>query len=169
MARLSMKISPKVVYGNVKRAAAQMLVDNVQQKLLYRVLGSASGIGTGESDNGVYTYFKGSFLATNYDTGEEFRAGKAFMPGAASTLLEGALSGDVTAVEFAFDVGIELDETSATGYVYTVESLLKPTQEDPLLRLSSSLPKAHTKTIAAPVASTTHKTETHKTAAHKAA
>lgn len=140
MAKLLAKITTKNVIGDMKDIAAHMRVAGEHSKLLYNVLGIARAAEAKETDYGIGTKFKGNFMAVNLLTGEEFRAGSCYLVGAANELLAGAI-GD-SPVEFGFVIGVELDDASATGYVYTAESLIKPTENDPLTLLSKSISAA---------------------------
>lgn len=135
--KLVKKISSKVVVGDVKLMAAQMLVANEKSRDLYTVIGVGRAVEGRETDYGIAEKFKGNFLAVNLLTGEEFRSGACFLPGPAGQMLSGAMAGEP--IEFGFKIGIELDASSATGYVYTTESLITPAENDPLTLLAKSI------------------------------
>lgn len=106
---------------------------------LLDIVGQVTGYKIGNSDKGEYVKFSGSFMAVNKDSGEMFRSGVAILPGAAPGLLVGALDGGASGVEFAFSVGAKYDPTAVTKYVYTLQSRLAPREDDPVMRLASSL------------------------------
>lgn len=135
--RLINKISSKTVMGDLKLMAAHMLVGDVKSRELYTVIGIARKADGKETDYGTATKFVGNFSAVNLQTGEEFRSGAAYLPGAAGDMLYGAMGGDP--VEFGFKIGIELDNSAATGYIFTVESLIEPGENDPLVTLARSI------------------------------
>lgn len=137
MSKLVKKISSKTVIGDIKLMAAQMLVGNEPRRELYTVVGIGRTVQGLETDYGTAEKFRGNFLAVNLLTGEEFRSGACYLPGAAGEMLAGAMNGDP--IEFGFKIGIELDNAAATGYVYTCESLITPTENDPLTLLSRSI------------------------------
>lgn len=131
------KISIKTVIGNVQQG---IMRQEIKPGNLMRIVGVASGVKTGVSDYGDWLALTGQFKATNLLTNEQYTSGKAFLPDEASDLIAGAVRGeDSQAVEFAFDIGVKLDESSATGYVYTVTPLMEMGGDDPLARIESSL------------------------------
>ena len=133
------KLSVKSVVGDVKKMVAAG--DIKKSTPVMRAYGKATGIQTGTSDNGDWVAFKGEFKGINLLTGEEYGSGKLFMPDVASDLLEGMLVGEeVNGVEFGFDLLVKPDASSATGYVYEAEPLIKPAQDDTLSRLAADLP-----------------------------
>lgn len=138
--RLISKISVRDVFGGKGQILDLVMKDKDQSHALMRVVGIASGISTGEGDNGPWTGLKGQFRATNLVTGEEFSSGKCFLPNIAQDMIVGALMAETSnAVEFAFDVSAIFDETAATSYVYSAESLIPPTENDPLAMLYKGL------------------------------
>lgn len=84
---------------------------------------------------------KGEFKAVNLETGEVFRAGVCYLPKMASELIAGVLKGEGVSgdVQFGFRVSARYDESSATQYVYDVESLMEVAENDPLELLTKSL------------------------------
>lgn len=132
------KISVKTVVGNVKKMVAN---EEIKEKTaVMRVFGVASKVVTGTSDNGDWVAFIGQFKAINTVSGEEFASGKLFLPGVASDLLEGAVNSDeANAVEFGFDILVEPNDASATGYIYQAESLIAPSEDDTLARMEKAI------------------------------
>lgn len=139
------KISVRDVFGGKAEILKVVMSDQEKKHPIMRVVGIASGMRTGESDNGPWTGLKGQFSATNLVTGQEFRSGQCFMPDVANDLVVGALMAeDSSAVEFGFIIYASYDETAATSYIYSAEPLVKPKENDPLamLLLSVSEPTA---------------------------
>lgn len=132
------KLSVKTVVGNVKKMVAS---DEIKEPTaIMRIFGVATRAQVGEGDNGPWVAFIGQFKAINLLDGTEYTSGKAFLPDVASDLLEGALAGDgAQGAEFGFDVLVVPDESSATGYIYQAESLIKPTEDDTLSRLEKTV------------------------------
>lgn len=132
------KISTKTIFGtvNAKTPSDEGVVK--ANGALYRVFGMASDVKHGESQYGPYTEFRGQFRALNLHTGEEYQAGKCFLPVVASNLLEGILT-SVDAAQFAFDIGVKEADTQI-GYEYTVTPLIAADEADPLTALANSLP-----------------------------
>lgn len=132
------KISVKTVCGDLKVLLRQgKLKDNM---LLMRVMGIATGTATGTGDYGSWVAFKGSFEATNMINGIVRQSGRCLLPDVASELLEAAVvQSGVTGVEFAFDITLHFDNTSATGYVFGATPLLTPSANDPLALLKNTV------------------------------
>lgn len=63
-----------------------------------------------------------------------YRTGTMFLPDVALGLILPALesAGKGAQIQFAFRIGVERDDTAATGYIYTAESLIEPEENDPL-------------------------------------
>jgi len=132
------KLSVKTVCGNIKKMVAAEEIKGATP--IMRVFGTASRAVVGESDNGPWVAFVGQFKAVNLLDGTEHQSGKLFLPDVASDLLEGAVSAnEAGSVEFGFDILAVPDESSAVGYVYQANSLIKPAEDDTLLRLEQNL------------------------------
>lgn len=132
------KLSVKTVVGNVKKMVASEAI--TKPTAVMRMFGVATRTQTGEGDNGPYVAFIGQFKAINLLDGTEYTSGKAFLPDVASDLLEGALASEgANGAEFAFDILVVPDESSAPGYVYQAESLIKPSEDDTLARLEKAV------------------------------
>ena len=128
------KISVKTCFGGKKEIFA-----NIDSDIL-RVYGKARGTKSDVSQYGTWTAFIGSFRAVNLVTGEEFASSKIFLPNQAEEMLLGVLGGN-DVVDFGFDIGVSENETSATGYEFTVKPLLQPKEEDdPLAQMAKMLP-----------------------------
>lgn len=117
-------------------------LDGKVQPLL-RVFGIAAKTVPGANDYGPFVKIKGQFMATNLQTGEQFRSGTVLLPKVAEELLTGALDSLADdaggRVEFGFDIGAHFDESVATKYVYDVVPLTQPKESDPLVMLGKSI------------------------------
>lgn len=130
------KISTKTVLGKKPAVPA-----DDKPHWLFQVVGIANDKTTGETDKGPWIALLGAFQATNYETGEIYRSGRAFLPNVALDLVLGQLGAkDVQSVQFAFRIGVRADETSVTGYVYIAEPVINVTENDPLEALLAKLP-----------------------------
>lgn len=127
--RLLKKISVSTVCGKIE--------DKTERALLH-VYGVTHGVKQGQSDYGPWISFVGNFAAVNLETGEEFRAGKLFLPEIAEIMLHSQLA-EADSVQFAFEIGIIESKKSAIGYEYTVKPLVKPQENDPLLAMKKQL------------------------------
>jgi hypothetical protein len=101
---------------------------------VFRIAGTAGGVKRGESTYGTWQAFLGSFVAVDLkDQTRQFQAGMAFLPDVVTELLVKAVefsdaeTGEVGTRDVAFDltVGIQQDDKSTTGYVYTVTPHIK--------------------------------------------
>ena len=134
--QLIRKLSPKTVIGGRIKAPEKATP-------LYVVIGQAHGTKTGNSDNGPWVAFLGSFEATRASDGQRFQSGQCFVPKAIEDLLVSAMKAgqkdDASAsVEFAIEVGIKPADTTI-GYEYTIKNLVKTSNADPLALLRSKV------------------------------
>lgn len=105
-----------------------------------RMMGIATKIQTGETDNGPWVAIIGTHKAINVFTGDEVRSSKAFLPAPADDMIAAQLAMEgVDSVEYAIDVNVHYDESAITSYVYGVEVLQEPTENDPLNALEKTL------------------------------
>jgi len=111
------------------------------------IVGIATGTKTGTSNFGDWTALTGNFIASteSKETGEElrFRTGVLFLPDVALFLITPALeqAGKGAQIQFGFRIGVIKDDATAPGYSYVAESLIEPTENDPLeLLAAKSLP-----------------------------
>lgn len=131
MENLISKISVATVYGPIDKKNPNADV--------MRVAGIATGVKTGVSTYGDWTALIGDFKAVNLETSEVFRAGKCFLPETAMSLVLGALGGEVSSVQFAFEI-ITVEADTSCGYEYRVKPLVESSESDPLNQLVSSVP-----------------------------
>lgn len=137
------KISAATVFGGKSEILETVFRDKSKNHPLYRVVGKCNGSRTGAGKEGMndWVAMLGSFQATNAITGEVFRAGACFLPQFAADLVLGQLGGDVDSVKFAFDIGAQHDERSATSYIYTAVPLMEPSEDDELNAMENNLPR----------------------------
>lgn len=113
-----------------------------EPRSLYRVFGTARDVKHGDSQYGEWTAFIGSFEAIRFADRQRFQAPQCFLQGASEGLLLDALLAarkeDASAtVMFAFDIGVKpsqkwVTEDKGNAYEYTVRTVLKTQQHDPL-------------------------------------
>lgn len=134
------KLSMKTVFGTVKdiRSAAESF--GGKPKPIVRVMGVANKTRAGEGDNGPWVAFLGQFEFINLITGESFVGGKAFLPNPVSDMVEAQLE-DNDRVQFAFDITVKEDESSAVGYEYGAQTVLSVQENDPLAMLKAQVMK----------------------------
>jgi len=143
----------KVIGGKPKIAEiAKYFADHPEEKALYlaRFFGTANGTKNGISDFGEWMCLTGQFRAINVETGETFDSGICFLPDVAQDMVLGALTGS-NAVDFAFDIGVVLDASSATGYVYIATPLVQE-ENNPINRMQEKLASMALPSLPAPSA-----------------
>lgn len=131
------KISVATIVGNVKAIVKEM--KDGESKAIMRVVGICNGTQVGDGDNGPWTALKGEFKAINLETKKEYVSGKCFLPKGISDLVVGQLGGEVTKVQFAFDIIIVEDIDSQVGYHYNAESLVKPAENNAIALLEAQI------------------------------
>ena len=137
--KLINKLSVKAIIGGKGNILETVMKDKEAEHVVARILGIATGIKTGEGDNGPWTGLTGTFKGVNVTTGEEFQSGVLFMPNVAQDMVTGALMADTKAVEFGFEITAKYDETSATSYVYSARPLFESSESDPLKMLEARM------------------------------
>jgi hypothetical protein len=152
------KITIKTVFGNVKGE-----VSKKEPSLhVLRVWGSASGTKIVTTSFGDSIGLTGRFGAINPVTGEEFRAGRVFLPEMIAENVAHALASGADTVQFGYDIMAEFNPTVATGYQYRCVPLVEEDKEtDPLALMAKELPKMP-KLLTAPETKNTEKTDSKK-------
>ncbi len=124
------KISLRTVCGIIKSPAEN------EKKELMVIYGTAIGSKTGTTIYGDFTGLKGNFAAINSETGEELRAGEAYLPDVALNLIMAAFKeSENNAVTFGFKIfatGLKPDEKDNAQHTYSAEPLLETENDDPL-------------------------------------
>lgn len=140
---ITKKLSMRSVTGSKKEMLALAESGKGKPVLAARFMGMATGIKTGEGDNGPWLALTGEHKGINAATGEEVRSPVCFMPSPAGELVAAQLAQEgVNTVNYAFDVLVIEDETSAVGYVYETKTLMEVSEADPLNALEASLSAA---------------------------
>ena len=107
---------------------------------LATIIGRVNKIKPGESDYGPFCRFLGLFKGVNLRTGEVFRSSACLLPKAIEEEIEAAFSmGDIATLDFGYKIGAKYDATVATKYVYIVQSLMAPSEQDPIEMLEKSM------------------------------
>lgn len=107
---------------------------------LCTIIGRVNKVKPGESDYGPFCRFLGLFKGVNLRTGEVFRSSACLLPKAIEEEIEAAFGmGDVSSLDFGYKIGAKYDKTVATGYIYVVQSLLAPSELDPIEMLEKSM------------------------------
>jgi len=106
------KISSKLMCGVIRENA-----DGV----LYNVIGTATGIKTGESNFGVWVALKGEFNAWNDKV--NVKSNVIFLPEVATIPLEAALKSGAKHVDFGIAV-VKCASESIIGYEYSIKNII---------------------------------------------
>ena len=132
------KLSTKTIVGKITRGD----VPAKGIKPMFRVMGTAMGTKSGQSNYGDFLAFRGNFKAIRIEDKEVFASAVCFLPQMATDILLPAVEHNIasggTGVMFAFDIGIKAAD-NAVGYEYTVIPLTDTA--DSLDSLENSLPK----------------------------
>ena len=93
-----------------------------------KIVGKSTSAAHGSTDKGPYIKFGGDFFAVNLLTGETFQSGVCILPQFVALQLEAALKAS-NSVEFGLEIGAKRNDTSVTGYEFTIKPLIeaKPT------------------------------------------
>ena len=151
--RIAKKISVKEVVGPVRTHLLKLVdketgtIPNGVSVPLCTFIGKATGWQVKETDMGDSILLKGFFEGTSLIADKEgkfnkVRGGQCYLPGSAAEMVSGMFDDKVQGIEFAFRISIVSDDTAITGYVYNVDSLIEPQEDDALGRLAAQLPKA---------------------------
>lgn len=126
------KITPKAIMGG------RPTLVNGKKTDLCSIAGVARRCESVNTTFGESIRFIGDFIAVNLQTGEVFRANRAFFPKVVEGELESAVRGNGN-VEFAFKISIIPDADSATGYVYHAEPVQKVRESDQVAALAEKI------------------------------
>ena len=140
MAKMIKKISVKNVFGTIANK------DNGETTDLIEVLGICIDTEKVTTQYGDATKFKGSFKATNCETGEQFESSTLYLPDIAADELKMAMSSGAQQVQFATRISVQHSVTTdekgnmSYDYQYACENLLPKSEEnDPLLALENAI------------------------------
>lgn len=141
----------KITVGNIglDKPIIVKIVEKAKGKPIgiCRVVGQAVKMKPGSTDKGEYVKFIGLFAAQNYVDGQEYRSGNLILPNVCSGTLEGLLGSaqaktkdgeGAAAVVFGYEIIAVGDPKAATGYVFSMKSLVQG--EDPLAEMLAKLP-----------------------------
>lgn len=123
------KLSVKTVHGKVDPSKLDK-----EGSVLFRIMGEASGLKSGESQFGAWTALTGQFAAIK-PSGEMVRASQAFLPDVLLSMIQPVVE-QGEKVEFVFDVVAVPDSSVAVGYTYAARPVIAPEPAtDPIARL----------------------------------
>ena len=136
--KLLRKLTTKEIVGG--KVDVRKLPQDNSVTPLCTVYGTAMDATVKASQFGDYVLFTGMFRAIPADSEDSFHAGKLILPAVAQDMLHGAVMvNEGAAVEFAFKIGVRYDATSATSYVYVVESVFDHSESTAMAAIESKL------------------------------
>lgn len=108
---------------------------------LLQIYGIAAKYKPDQSDKGPYVRFYGQFRGANLITKQVYESSVVLLPGIIENGLFAAMGPQDAPREtqFAFTVGVKFDAKAATKYVYAAESMLPPSENDPIALLERQL------------------------------
>lgn len=106
---------------------------------LCTVIGRVNKIKPGVSDYGPFCRFIGLFKGVNLRTGDVYRSSACLLPKAIEEEIEAAFGMEVSSLDFGYKIGAKYDETSAKQYIYIIQSLMAPSETDPVEMLEKSM------------------------------
>lgn len=101
-----------------------------------KIVGKSTSAAHGSTDKGPYIKFGGDFYAVNLLTGESFQSGVSILPQFVALQLEAALKAS-NSVEFGLEIGAKRNDTSVTGYEFTIKPLIEAKPTDTVSALLS--------------------------------
>ena len=118
------KLSAKTIVGDVKKLVREGQLTS--GTVLYRVIGIADGVRSGESNFGPWTAFSGDFEAVNMLTGEVSRGPQFFSDKSFTDALLSRMNANPgAAVEFALEVAIEINDDYPMGFGYVTRPIVE--------------------------------------------
>lgn len=137
------KLSVATVFGKIDLKKLIAADEKGETVPVMRVMGSAIGTKTGDSNFGPWTALQGQFKAINLDTGETSEAATLFLPDVALTpILVGLAAPGARGVQFAIDIHAKYAADAKPGgvpYEYTFVPLLPAEDTDPIKQLELRL------------------------------
>lgn len=137
----SVKLLKKATISHiVGSATVKTFKDYKGETPIVRIIGAARQATMVATPHGEAPKFVGNFATVNLLTGERGRATTLFLPAPVDqmlydTVMEASDDAKRAGIEFAFDVTVEPNEKSVTGYVYNVKNLIESKVADPLEHL----------------------------------
>lgn len=115
---------------------------------IMRVIGQVTGYRVGESRDGGSSWVecRGTFQATNLQTGEMQKSvAKMILPNVVSEPLAAALMGGADTADFAVEIDVVFDETTATMYYFEARTLMEVETAKPVAGILARLEAAGVK------------------------
>lgn len=132
--KLTIKAAGGWTTAKIKEQIESAKLENGQSIGIIKVVGKTTGAKTGQTDKGTYVKLTGEFFATDLTTGEAFSSASCILPNFVSESIAAALA-QSPSVEFALEIGVKRNDTSVTGYEFTVRPLIEAKPSDTMMAL----------------------------------
>ena len=132
MSNIVKKLSVKTLIGPIQKP------DEGKTVKLCRFIGIAKSLKTVSTAFGESTGLLGDFVGVNLETGEQSRSAVLYAPQILIDMIAPQIE-QGNAVEFAFDICVTGDKSVAVGYRYSLDTVLAPSENDPMEKLLSAV------------------------------
>lgn len=138
----------EVIAKTVSPKTGKPGLEDGESVAIIRVVGTASGAKSGQTEKGTYTKLAGNFVGTDLTTGALYQSGQCILPEFVGAQLGAALlGGGAEGVDFAFEITAKRDDSAVTGYSYGVKPLIETKASDKMTELMAkagiALPSAN--------------------------
>lgn len=136
------KITIKDVCGRTRIIAPEGHKDGdpIPDRLLMLVMGMVTRVSDGNAQYGDFIKLHGQFEATNLSNNKQFAAGACILPDVANDMVHAQFAAEgVTTVQFAFRIGVKVNDSVAIGYEYYAEPVVSMAENDPLAALRKAI------------------------------
>jgi hypothetical protein len=135
--------SMEMTEGRIKKITTRIIVGKkrdpvTSETLLYKVIGVATGVKTGESNYGPWKALRGEFEAKRWSDGKVFKAPLVVLPEEVIDRIHARLDTGSAAVGFALHVLVQ-PRAAAPGFVYDYVYPCEPHAHEPLAALRDYL------------------------------
>lgn len=126
----------EVIAKSVSSKTGKPGLEDGESVAIIRIVGTASGAKTGQTEKGTYTKLAGNFVGTDLTTGALYQSGQCILPEFVGAQLGGALlEGAAKGVEFGFEILAKRADSAVTGYEYSVKPLIQTAPSDRMAEL----------------------------------
>jgi hypothetical protein len=143
--KLARKITIKEVVGDKMKILAAALTGRDGEAAtgkevpIMTVMGRVDSFRTGEGDNGPFIKLMGDFEAVNLLTGEITSNSMAILPNHVGGGIVAAIKGGAQGIQFAVEIRVKFDITSATSYMFEIYTHMKPQASDAIAAIKAQL------------------------------
>lgn len=135
--------SMDITEGRIKKITTKIIVGKKREPItgpteLYKAIGIARGVKTGESNYGSWIALRGEFEAKRTRDGAIFRAPLMILPEEVTARIHARLETGTSAVQFAITVSVAPRDASP-GFFYGYDYIVEPHAHEPLAGLREYL------------------------------